>query len=566
MRLPWRSKPLHVWYHPSFRIPLSSAPDGMDARRADNVLTWLVDKRIVRPETVHEAHEARWTDVRRVHDDAWIEALDRPRVVANVLGVPEGHVPVGSILELWRRGVGASVAAVRWVVEHGGRAATLMGGFHHAAPDRGSGFCALNDLAVAVALLRHDGFTGRIVVLDLDAHPPDGLAAFDLPGVEIRSVGVASGWEADIAMDVRLPPGTRDEAYLEAVDQVLDGLRADLVLYIAGSDPLEGDAFGALAVTESGLRERDRRVFAAVRRTPGVVVPGGGYTRRSWRVLAHTLAEAAGRRASVQDRYDPVTRRMAQVMRSFPGLEEEPLLTEAEVEEMFGRPTERRFLGHFTRHAVEHALERYGLLGALRRLGFGPLRLEVSTGSHPERVRVYGMWQGRAHRLVDLAVVTDRLDVHKVLRIDWLELSDPRAEARLPGQAAGGLGVAQEIGSIVLVTAERMGLSGVCFTPSHYHVAYIARNRAKLLDPVLRGRFEAIVELFEEVPLDAISARLGGDGLPTEDGQPVVWEPGPMIHALDATLAAAIARGDVEARAVKTGTLLRLLEPSVTFS
>lgn len=565
MWLPWRRAKLDVWYHPSFRVPLSSAPDGMDPRRADNVLTWLVDRRIVDQDSVHEAPEATWQDLRRVHADRWLEQLDDARVVSDVLGVPVGHVPVGSIVELWRRGVGASVEAARHVVANGGRAATLMGGFHHAAPDRGSGFCGLNDLAVAVAMLREDGYRGRIAVLDLDAHPPDGLAAFELPGVEIRSVGVESAWEAPVAMDLRVPPGAGDDVYLRAVDRVLDHLWADLVLYIAGSDPLDGDAFGSLAVSEAGLRERDRRVFATVGRRPCVVVPGGGYTRRSWRVLAHSLAECAGRRTSVPASYAPVTRRMRQVMRSFPGLEEEPLLTEAEVEEMFGRPTERRFLGHFTRHTIEHALDRYGLLGALRRLGFGPLELEVSTGSHPERIRVFGRWGGQRCRLIDLAVALDRLDVHKVLRIDWLELTDPRREGVLPGQAAGSLGVAQEIGSILTVTAQRMGLAGLMFTPSHYHVAFIARNQATLLDPVLRGRFQAVAEVFAAVPLQALSAQLEGVGLPTEDGEVVTWEPGVMIQPLDPALEALLVAGEVEARAVRRGTRMRLLSPEATF-
>ncbi|MCB9669381.1 MAG: histone deacetylase [Alphaproteobacteria bacterium] len=566
----WRREPLHVWFHPSFRLPLTHGPGGMDARRAENVLTWLLDRRVARDATVHEAPEARWQDLRRVHDDGWLEKLDDANVVAGVLAVPPTHVPVASMLELWRRGVGATTEAVRHVLAHGGRAATLMGGFHHAGPDRGAGFCALNDIAVALAVARHAGFRGWVTVVDLDAHPPDGLGAFGLERCEIRSLGVASSWEADIDMDVRVPVGAGDREYLLALQRVLAGLRADLVIYLAGSDPLVGDELGMLGVSEAGLRERDARVFQAVGSTPCVVVPGGGYTPGSWRVLAHTLAEAAGRRAHVPEGYDPVGRRMNRVASSFPGLADEPLLTDEDVEEMFGRPTERRFLGHFTRHGVELALDRYGLLGALRGLGMGPLEVEVTTGERPERVRVYGHHGGSRHRLVDLALCVDRL-AHaplgdpKVLRVDWLELADPRGQGALPGQAFRGLGVAREIGSILVVTAERLGLAGVSFVPSHYHVAWIARHRALLLDPVQRGRFRAIGSVFGDVPLERLSERLSGDGLPTEDGEPLRWEPTPMVHALDPRLKAAIEAGEVEARAIEAGVVLRLLEPSVTF-
>lgn len=565
IRFPWRHRPLDVWYHPSMRIPLTDLPTGMDPRRADNVLTWLLDRRITTGPHVQEAPEARWSDLRRVHADPWLASLDDAAVVASVLGLPSDRVPVASILELWRRGVGAAVEAARHARAHGCRTATLLGGFHHAWPDRGTGFCALNDIATAIAVLRAEGFRGRVLVVDLDAHPPDGLVAFDLPDTEIRSLGVASEWTTDAAIDVRVPVGTRDTAYLHALDGLLARPKADFFFYIAGSDPLAGDPLGQLGVSEAGLRERDRRVFAALGDLPGVVVPGGGYTRRSWPIFAHTLAEAAGSRQSVPDHYDPVTRRMGRVARTFPALADEPLFTEADMEALMGRPTERRFLGTFTRHGVELALDRYGLLGALRRLGFADLSLEVTTGESPERLRVFGMQAGRRHRLVDLTLAIDRLEGHGVLRVDWLELADPRTSGALPGQRHRGLGVAREIGSILAVTAERMGLDGVMFVPSHYHVAWIARNRATFADPLVRGRFRAIRELFEDVPLHRLSQVLDGPGLPTEDGDVLTWQPSPMVHALDPGLKALLQAGRSEARSVADGTKLRLLEPSVTF-
>lgn len=566
IRLPWRRTRLDVWYHPSMRLPLADLPSGMDPRRSDNVLTWLLDRKITRRKYVHEAPEARWTDLRRVHDDRWLDSLDNAEVVAAVLGLPSRRIPVASMVELWRRGVGAAVDAAHHSMVNRVRTATLMGGFHHAGPDRGSGFCALSDIATAISTLRSDGFTGRIVILDLDAHPPDGLVAFELPNVEIRSLGVESAWEAEGAVDVRVPPGTTDAGYLAALDPLLEHLDAEFYFYIAGSDPLISDPLGGLSVSEAGLRERDRRVFAAFGDLPGVIVPGGGYTKRSWPVLAATLAEAAGSRESVPKDYDPVTRRMGRVARSFPALADEPLFTESDMEALFGRPAERRFLGSFTRHGVELALDRYGLLGALRRLGFAGIEVEVTTGESPERLRVFGRHEGVRYRLVDLTLALDRIEGYGVLRVDWLELVDPRTErGELPGQRHGGLGVAREIGSILAVTAERLGLDGVMFVPSHFHVAWIARNRATLVDPVARGRFRAIREAFADVPLVALSRRLDGAGLPTEDGDDIVWEPKPMVHALDGGLKALLRAGEPEARAIRRGTLLRLHEASVTF-
>ncbi len=315
-----------VWYHPSFRLPLPPAQyaPGMSARRADDVLTWALDRGVVSDREVHEAPEVGWDAARRVHTPGYLDTLDQPEAVASILSMDPEIVSVEAMLEMWRRGCGATLEASRWARRHRGRAVCLLGGFHHATPDRGAGFCALNDIAIAVASARDEGVAGTIVVLDLDAHPSDGVVAClgDDLGVTVLSLSGGSAWTIPEAararvIDARVPPGCATEPYLDAVDDLLRQVPPDpaLAFYLAGGDPLEGDRLGGLAVSEAGLRARDRRVLAALSGVPTVILPGGGYLDRSWRVLAGTLAEATGLRTQVAPGYDPLTRRTRDVMR-----------------------------------------------------------------------------------------------------------------------------------------------------------------------------------------------------------------------------------------------------------
>lgn len=540
-----------VWYHPSYRLPLSGilAATGMSARRADDALTWLMDQGLC--DQPFDAPRAVWEDVERVHTIGWVEQLDQPEAVARVLGTTDtAALPIAELLETWRRATGGTVAATRWALRERRPAANLLGGFHHAFPDHGAGFCLVNDVAIAVARVRHEGFTGQIVILDLDAHPPDGIAACleGDDGVVIGSLGVDSAWEAGPRVrDHRLPSGAGDAVTLQALDALLAELPTpELVFYLAGADPLAGDRFGGLQCTEAGLRERDRRVMQWVGRTPVVILPAGGYTEDAWRILAGTVAEASHSRARIPENYDPVRRRTYEIARTLDPAELQGNLgiTEADVMGPFGGTAEDpRFLGYYTQHGIEYALERYGLLPALRRMGFSGLQVELSTRELPHRLRVTADVYGEREVLVDLSLSTRWFGTWRVLYVEWLELRDPRVRRRercaLPGQEAPGLGLAIEVGHVLLRCAQRLGLSGVGVVPSWYHVAWMGRRDFQAVDPEAQGRFEAIVEHLADVPLHEATARLASPGLPLKDGT-LTWQPIEMVRPVDPSLKEAL--------------------------
>ena len=188
-----------------------------------------------------------------------------------------------------RASTGGTLAAARLALAHG-LAGSAAGGSHHARRAGGGGFCVFNDVAIAALALKREGAIRRALVVDLDVHQGDGTAdclSRD-PDLFTLSVHGERNYPADKVpgdLDVGLPDGTGDAAYLAVLEArlpaLVDGLAPDLVFYNAGVDPHADDRLGRLALTDAGLRARDRFVVATARarRIPLVAVIGGGYSR-----------------------------------------------------------------------------------------------------------------------------------------------------------------------------------------------------------------------------------------------------------------------------------------------
>jgi len=171
----------------------------------------------------------------------------------------------------------------------GGIACNTAGGSHHARRAQGAGFCTFNDVAVAAHLLLADGEVDRVLVIDLDVHQGDGTAEICAGTKAIRTVSMHAEKNYPVrkqasSIDVGLPDGVRDDAYLETLDwllpRTLEGFSPDLVFYNAGVDPHGEDRLGRLSLTDRGLKDRDRRVFSFFRDRgiPIASVLGGGYS------------------------------------------------------------------------------------------------------------------------------------------------------------------------------------------------------------------------------------------------------------------------------------------------
>jgi acetoin utilization deacetylase AcuC-like enzyme len=267
----------------------------------------LVSEGIVAVDDLHVPDPIGWDELRLVHDAAYLDAVATgtlPPEAQRRIGFPWSEMMV----ERSRRSVGATLAAARTVVGPGLQAGpsqrdglkavpykrdesvsvNLAGGTHHAFRDRGEGYCVFNDVAVAAAVLLRDGAVARAAVVDCDVHQGNGTAAIfrDEPAVFTFSLHGANNFpfrKETSDLDVTFQDGAGDDEYLTALGAhlpaVLDGRRPDVVFYLAGADPYEGDRLGRLKMTIDGLRARDRLVFGACRdrELPVVVVMSGGY-------------------------------------------------------------------------------------------------------------------------------------------------------------------------------------------------------------------------------------------------------------------------------------------------
>ena len=185
--------------------------------------------------------------------------------------------------------VGGTIAAARQALADG-LCVHLGGGFHHAFPDHGEGFCILNDVAVALEVLRRDKAIEKAMIVDCDLHQGNGTAAaFEKKSYaftfSIHQMDVYPAEKSSSTLDVGLWSGDGDAAYLGALREHFPRLyrkfKPDLVFYLAGADPRDGDQLGALRLSERGLVSRDRLVIEGAQRLgiPVAVVFAGGYSR-----------------------------------------------------------------------------------------------------------------------------------------------------------------------------------------------------------------------------------------------------------------------------------------------
>lgn len=282
---------MQVFYTDRFVLPLPPGhrfPMGKYRLLRDRLAAEVPEARLV------PAPRATDGELALVHTPAYIQAIADGSVdpkLMREIGFPWSS----AMAERARHSVGATISACRAAFAEG-VAANIAGGTHHSYPDKGGGFCVFNDAAVAARLMQAESARRsrhhlRVAIVDLDVHQGNGTARIfrEDPTVFTLSLHGQKNFpfrkEAS-DLDVALPDGTGDDAYLQALERALEELahRFDpgLVIYLAGADPHEGDRLGRLKLTWDGLEARDRRVFdwAWQRGVPLAFAMAGGYGHR----------------------------------------------------------------------------------------------------------------------------------------------------------------------------------------------------------------------------------------------------------------------------------------------
>lgn len=244
----------------------------------------------VASDQVLEPEPAEPDEVLRVHDADYFARCRSGRLTtAEILRL---ELPWSAALyDASLRCAQGSITAVRLALEHG-VGLHVGGGFHHAYPDHGEGFCVFNDHAIALRHAQSCLGLGRAAVVDTDVHHGNGTAAVfagdaTVGTYSIHQDGIYPHDRPASTVDVGLPAGTPDERYLGRLEETLipflERIEPELVAYVAGADPYRQDQLGGLALTVDGLRRRDRLVIdaCAAHDIPVFVVLAGGY---AWRL------------------------------------------------------------------------------------------------------------------------------------------------------------------------------------------------------------------------------------------------------------------------------------------
>jgi acetoin utilization deacetylase AcuC-like enzyme len=228
-------------------------------------------------------------DILRVHTADWVRKLKTGTLTASEVMKLEVPYSPELVEAVWLAAGGTTLAAQFALRD--GFGANLGGGFHHAYPGHGEGFCAIHDVAVAIRRLQADKVVRKAMVVDTDVHHGNGTAAIFAGDESVFTISIHQEnnyppHKPPSNIDLNMWDRADDAEYLgeliPVVRKSLDDFRPDIVFYVGGADPFCEDQLGGLALTKRGLSERDRKIFEEVRRRgiPVATTLAGGYARR----------------------------------------------------------------------------------------------------------------------------------------------------------------------------------------------------------------------------------------------------------------------------------------------
>lgn len=249
---------------------------------------YLVKHGHVGQEEFLEPQPASSEELLLVHTREYLDDLEGLRITPRTI---YSELPLtAEIVQAYVLCAGGSILAAREAVSRR-IGVHLGGGFHHAYPDHAEGFCYINDVAVAISVLLHDGLIKRAFVIDCDLHQGNGTARSFQRNSNVFTFSIHQEHNYPVKepgdLDIGLPDFADDDLYLGELGRVIPGkvdeFRPDLVLYVAGADPYEHDQLGQLQVTMAGLRRRDEMVisYCVDRSIPLAIVFAGGYAHNT---------------------------------------------------------------------------------------------------------------------------------------------------------------------------------------------------------------------------------------------------------------------------------------------
>lgn len=276
--------PFHLVYHEHYDLNLGHHVFPSEKFRL--IHDRLLAEGFAGPEDFVRPEPAPDEDLMLVHERGWVQRLKTGTLsYEEILQLEIPYSP--EMVRGFCLAAGGTTLAAHMALEQG-VSYNVGGGFHHAYPDHGEGFCAINDIAVSIRKLQQEKKITRAMVVDCDNHHGNGTAAIFAkdPSVFTLSIHQYNNYPAfkpPSSVDVHLSDGVGDEEYLERLGAAyrfpIHGFHPELVVYVAGADPYREDQLGGLDLTLEGLKRRDTLVIATALREGAAVaiVLAGGY-------------------------------------------------------------------------------------------------------------------------------------------------------------------------------------------------------------------------------------------------------------------------------------------------
>jgi acetoin utilization deacetylase AcuC-like enzyme len=279
--------PFKLVYHEGYDLNLG--PHVFPSQKFRLIAEKLVADGIVGKEDFVRPEPASDEDILRVHAKDWVHKLKTGTLTPSEQMKLEVPYSPELVAAFWLA-AGGTIAAGQAALRDG-FGCNIGGGFHHAYPGHGEGFCAIHDVAVAIRRLQHDGAIRKAMVIDTDVHHGNGTAAIfskdhSVFSLSIHQLNNYPAHKPASTLDLNMEDGVSDSEYLgallPAVRHSLDKFEPEMVFYIGGADPYHDDQLGGLDISMDGLKERDKGVFeeARKRKIPVVTALAGGYARR----------------------------------------------------------------------------------------------------------------------------------------------------------------------------------------------------------------------------------------------------------------------------------------------
>ena len=279
--------PFKLIYHE--RYDLNLGPHVFPSQKFRLIYEMLLREGLAKQEDFVRPDPAADEDILRVHTSDWVRKLKTGTLTASEVMQLEVPYSPELVQAVWLAAAGTILAAQSALRD--GFGSNLSGGFHHAYPGHGEGFCAIHDVAVAIRKLQADGAVKKVMVVDTDVHHGNGTAAIfrNDPTVFTISIHQENNYPAlkpPSSIDLNMADRADDDEYLgaliPAVQKALDEFQPEILFYVGGADPYCEDQLGGLSLTKEGLKQRDRQVFVDARRRkiPVATTLAGGYARR----------------------------------------------------------------------------------------------------------------------------------------------------------------------------------------------------------------------------------------------------------------------------------------------